>query len=124
MKIDDRHSTIIWADEKTYVDDADYRDFIAKRIQDGIANALITALCTKDAIVAIKGDSTTQKDEFRSGIICRQDVYIKDLVQCKDCKYNYANMIPGGKGCQRNVYIEVDDNFFCANGERDDKVEE
>lgn len=46
------------------------------------------------------------------------------VIRCKDCKYNYANMIPSGKGCQRNVYIEVDDNFFCANGERDDEVEE
>lgn len=42
-----------------------------------------------------------------------------ELVRCKDCKYNYANMIPGGKGCQQNVYIEVDDNFFCAEGERE-----
>lgn len=42
-----------------------------------------------------------------------------EVVRCKDCKYNYANMIPGGKGCQQNVYIEVDDNFFCADGERE-----
>lgn len=40
------------------------------------------------------------------------------IVRCKDCRYNYANMIPNCKGCQRNVYIETDDNFFCANGER------
>ena len=45
------------------------------------------------------------------------------IVRCKDCKYNYANMIPNGKGCQQNVYIEVDDNFFCADGERMNKVE-
>ena len=42
-----------------------------------------------------------------------------EIVRCEDCKYNYANMIPDGKGCQRNVYIEVDDNFFCADGERE-----
>lgn len=47
----------------------------------------------------------------------RYGEYVK-VVRCKDCRYNYANMIPGGKGCQQNVYIEVDDNFFCANGER------
>lgn len=44
---------------------------------------------------------------------------IVEVVRCKDCKYNYANMIPDGKGCQQNVYIEVDDNFFCADGERE-----
>lgn len=46
------------------------------------------------------------------------------VVHCKDCKYNYANMVPGGKGCQQNVYIEVDDNFFCANGEREGRWRE
>lgn len=49
---------------------------------------------------------------------------VTPVVRCKDCKYNYANMIPGGKGCQQNVYIEVDDNFFCADGEQMDEVEE
>lgn len=47
----------------------------------------------------------------------------KSQVRCKDCRYNYANMIPNGKGCQRNVYIEVDDNFFCADGERKDEAD-
>lgn len=46
-------------------------------------------------------------------------VVADEIVECKDCKYNYANMIPNGKGCQRNVYIEVDDNFFCADGKRE-----
>ena len=46
---------------------------------------------------------------------------VQELVRCKDCKYNYANMIPDGKGCQRNVYIEADDNFFCADGERENE---
>lgn len=126
MKIDDRYCTSIVADEKMYVDNADYRDFIVKRIQDDISKALITALCTKDAIVAIKGNSTTRKDEFLSGIICRQDVYVKELVRCKDCKYcithneilfcNYQGSIGDWR-----FRTETD---FCSRGKRRDKVEE
>lgn len=47
-----------------------------------------------------------------------------EVVRCKDCRYNYANMIPNGKGCQRNVYVETADNWYCADGEREDEVEE
>lgn len=47
-----------------------------------------------------------------------------EIVRCKDCRYNYANMIPNGKGCQQNVYIETADNWYCADGERKDEVEE
>lgn len=46
------------------------------------------------------------------------------VVRCKDCRYNYANMIPNGKGCQQNVYIETADNWYCADGEREEEVEE
>lgn len=48
----------------------------------------------------------------------------EDIVRCKDCRYNYANMIPNGKGCQQNVYVETADNWYCADGEREDEVEE
>lgn len=46
------------------------------------------------------------------------------VVRCKDCRYNYANMIPGGNGCQQNVYVETADDWYCADGERVDEVEE
>ena len=52
----------------------------------------------------------------------RHEEYVK-VVRCKDCRHYYANMIPGGRGCQRNVYMEVGDNFFCANGARMDEVD-
>ena len=66
--------------------------------------------------------------DYQCGRTCTCDMrldgeYVK-VVRCKDCRHNYANMIPGGRGCQRNVYIEVDDNFFCADGARMDEVEE
>ena len=51
----------------------------------------------------------------------KNDILKGELVRCKDCRHYYANMIPGGRGCQRNVYMEVDDNFFCANGARNEE---
>ena len=127
MNIDDRYSTSIYADEKTYVDNADYRDFITKRIQDELSKAIMTALCTKDAIVVIKGDSTIRKDEFPSGIICRQDIYIKDLVQCKDCKqFRPSTMYKDGGVCLLandegyGICRVVRGDNFCSWGERKD----
>ena len=119
MKTNDRYCTSIWADEYTYVHDADYRDFITNRIQDDLARALITALCTKDAIIAIKGDSTIRKDEFRSGIICRQDVYIKNFVQCKDCKF-YKQLDSDCPYCGEDGYYKEfpGEDDYCSKGER------
>lgn len=50
-----------------------------------------------------------------------------EVVRCKDCKYNtlsvcYKNRITGKeewyKVCEKNVEIEIKDDWFCANGER------
>lgn len=42
------------------------------------------------------------------------------VVRCKDCKFNYANQIPGGVGCQLCVELPISDDFYCASGERKD----
>ena len=121
MAADNRYCTSIWTDEKTYVENADYRDFIAKRIQDDLAKVLITALCTKDAIIAIKGDSTTRKDEYTCGICCQQDIYVKELVRCKDCKY-WDNH-DGGERCTNIVGLSwARPENFCNYGDRKDEV--
>lgn len=126
MNIDDRYSTSIWADEKMYVDDAGYRDFITKRIQDDLSKALITALCTKDAIVAIKGDSTTRKDEYTCGVYCRQDIYVKELVQCRDCKFwnRYDDVQVIGSCSRYGDNYNKRETDFCSWGERMDEVKE
>lgn len=124
MKIDDRYSVSIWADEKMYVDDRDYRNYIIERIQNKLSKAIISDLCTKGAIVAIEGDSTTRKDEVTCGIICRQDVYVKELVRCKDCKKH-----TDGNKEFHEVFCEVyevvkSENGYCDEAVRKDEVEE
>lgn len=47
-----------------------------------------------------------------------------EVVRCKDCKFNYANQIPSGDGCQLCVELPISKDFFCAYGEKDEKVEE
>jgi hypothetical protein len=118
MNIDERYSTTMWADEKMYVDDASYRTFIAERMRDDLSKALITALCTNDAIVAIKGDSTTRKDDYTCGIYCRQDIYAKKLVRCKDCKF-YKQLDSDCPYCGEDGYYKElpGEDDYCSKGE-------
>lgn len=47
------------------------------------------------------------------------------IVRCKDCKFNYANQIPGDEDvCQLCVELPISKDFFCAYGEKDEEVEE
>ena len=48
-------------------------------------------------------------------------VPVQRLVRCKDCKHNYANMIPSGDGCYYCVELPITEDFFCARGERHDR---
>lgn len=111
MKTSDRYSTCVSVDERLYVDDEGYRNHIVEHIQNELSKALISALYTKDAIVAIKGDSITQKDEYTCTINCRQDIYVKELVRCKDCKW-----IDLCKDPEHYEYKGA--NGFCSKGER------
>lgn len=42
------------------------------------------------------------------------------VVRCKDCRYNYANLIPNGSGCSQNVELKAEAEWYCADGERDE----
>lgn len=41
------------------------------------------------------------------------------IIRCKDCKFNYANQILSGEGCQLCVELPVSKDFFCAYGEKE-----
>lgn len=44
------------------------------------------------------------------------------VVRCKECKFNYANQIPGDDDtCQLCVELPISKEFFCAYGERMDE---
>jgi len=56
-----------------------------------------------------------------------EDFYLEEakwkqtLVRCKDCEYNYHNMIPSGEaehGCTKCVELPITADFYCAWGER------
>lgn len=127
MKIDDRYSATVWADEQAYNDYADYRNFVVNLIQEKLSKELITALCTKGSIIAIKGDSATRKDESTGGIYCRQDIYVKELVRCKDCAYYIPEVDePHKSTCQRlwGGMTECKADSYCSDGVRRDEMEE
>lgn len=47
---------------------------------------------------------------------------VVEVVRCKDCKYatgwTTKNGLYGGLTCESLVDMDVDEDFFCANGER------
>ena len=45
---------------------------------------------------------------------------LTEVVRCKDCRYNYANIIPNGSGCSNNVELKAEAEWYCADGERDE----
>ena len=58
-------------------------------------------------------------------IIEKQEIIdAEPVVRCKECKFNYANQIPGGDGCQLCVELPISKDFFCAYGEKMDIGEE
>lgn len=57
---------------------------------------------------------------------CIEDTPTEDVqkvVRCKDCIFNYANQIPGGEGCSQNVERRINDEYFCADGKREEETE-
>jgi hypothetical protein len=46
------------------------------------------------------------------------------VIRCKDCEYNYHNMIPSGEaehGCTKCVELPITADFYCAWGKRKDE---
>ena len=59
------------------------------------------------------------QDAFDDGCRTRD----AEIVRCKDCKFNYANQIPGDEDvCQLCVELPISKEFFCAYGEKMDGV--
>ena len=67
------------------------------------------------------------RDELIKALSYDRDQYQKGyndamnkIVHCKECIFNYANMIPGGEGCSKNVELKIFENWFCGDGRRED----
>lgn len=73
------------------------------------------------------------KDELIKALKFDREQYEKgwndrdnEIVRCKDCKYNYNNLIPSGEAeheCTKCIELPITADFHCAWGERreDDK---
>lgn len=47
-----------------------------------------------------------------------------EVVRCRECIHNYANMIPGGEGCAKCTELPITPDFYCKNGERREEGEQ
>lgn len=52
--------------------------------------------------------------------VCMKPTFVQPLVRCKDCKYCYAEGFVNERNvCEKHYdFGNVDDNWFCADGER------
>lgn len=62
--------------------------------------------------------------QFRTTVEWSPIVDAVPVVRCKECKHNYANMIPGGEGCAKCIELPITPDFYCKNGERREEEHE
>lgn len=116
MKIDNRYSASVWIDRLMYEEDDNYKNYIINHMQTELAKAVIQALFTKGAIAVFKEEPTMREEDspLDGGVICREDIYIKKLVRCEECKHR------GTWSCLANFgadEITIMDGEFCSKGE-------
>ena len=63
----------------------------------------------------------------KTGEVCMKARFIQKLVRCKDCKYSYHTLVGDSESdyrvalaCSEIDDREVDPDWFCADGERED----
>ena len=120
MTIDDRYSVATAIDKMLYEENADYKKFIENRMKDELSRKITEDLYENGSIVVIKGEKTVRDDPGLWEIICRQDIYVKKLTLCKNCKHKMESF--GRLFCERLERV-VPPEFYCADG-KDEKDEE
>lgn len=92
-----------------------------KDIGERLTEKLFCEIQKGEKIVCLK-DATTNDYPLNMTEL-KQELCIIDLVRCKDCKFNYANQIPGDDDtCQLCVELPISKDFFCAYGEKNDET--
>ena len=67
----------------------------------------------------------SERTAFKYDLIDAPIVDAVEVVRCKDCKYNYHNMIPSGEaehGCTKCIELPITADFYCSWGERREDV--
>lgn len=95
-------------------------DEIARFTEDGVMQAVIKAGfdIDKDKLVSIlQQDRQRYNEAYLKGYKDRDG----EIVRCRDCKYGEPSACGDGVDCDG---IWHDDEWFCADGEREDEDEE
>ena len=119
---DERYCSSVMVDKYLLYKDPDYGIFMTERLWDSFKDKIIAHLVADDSIIVEK-IFDVQRDFPMSGQIeKRQDILIKKLTHCKDCRW--------GKEVCGNIECTVDPNvppeyhgyeWYCPSGERKEK---
>jgi len=97
------------------------RKLVACKLIDGLMKAVETEALFGETIVSL-GPITERKNNDMLAVCFEQSVSLTPLVRCKDCRYRD----PEDKKCDSGALeragclFPVDDDYFCADGERKD----
>ena len=122
---DERYCSSVMVDKYLLDKDPDYGIFMTERLWDNFKDKIIAHLVADNSIIVEK-IFDVQRDLPMSGQIeKRQDISIRKLIRCKDCRW--------GKEFCGNIECTVDASvppelhsygWYCPNGERKDEVGE
>ena len=116
----------------------DYVEFLKKELSKRMAEGVLDILSREPSVAITKQDLKSFPDFNRNEANYQASIEWKPLVKCKECKHRPKKPYPGASRfnlqfpdgacpyyCDDGYYCEYpSDEFFCANGEREEKANE
>jgi len=99
-----------------------YMDFLCRKMKEQISNGILAIVSDgKEYAIKMLPEQRIKKPDMMS-VGIRQGISVKELVRCHECKYRNDLAPTKWHPC---VDMAVDDDWFCADGERkeDDAVD-
>lgn len=94
-----------------------YMDFVCRNMEKQIAKGILAIISDgKEYVIRMLPEERIERREIYS-VEVRQGISVKEIVHCKDCIHNRGTQ-PGMVFCPQIVGSWVEEDFFCADGER------
>lgn len=103
-----------------------YMDFLCRNMKEQISNGILAVVSDgNEYAIKMLPEQRIKKPDMLS-VEIRQGISVKELVRCKECKYCYAEGFVNVRNvCEKHYdFGNVDDDWFCADGERKEQERE
>ena len=98
-----------------------FMDFIRRNMKEQISNGILTVVSDgNEYVIKILPEQYIKKPDLLS-VEVRQGISVKELVRCKDCKHSQEQGYLRYCEFDRHYGIELDSDWFCADGEKRDQ---